>query len=146
MNIDLKRALALKQFLNEEYFIMDDRAFEGRLEEARASFTESIEHDFDSYVVQYYTEIKEVSIYEYGKEYLAFTEEEAENRFEEELDRYLDRNIFSVLPSHYHQYFDDERWKEDKRKGIDVESLDSYKKQEHYETIDGEGFYIYKIN
>jgi len=37
MNIDLKRALALKQFLNEEYFTMDDRAFEGRLEEARAS-------------------------------------------------------------------------------------------------------------
>lgn len=146
MNIDLKRALALKQFLNEEYFILNDRAYEGTLEEATASFDVTTGETFESFVNANYVEVEEITGDDYGNDYLVLTDEEADEKWDEALDSYLDDCVYSELPKHYHGYFDEEKWKSDAKMDGRGHSLATYDGHEHYETIDGDEFYIYKIN
>lgn len=43
-------------------------------------------------------------------------------------------------------HFDDEAWKRDARMDGRGHSLATYDGHEHYETVDGDEFYIYRIN
>jgi hypothetical protein len=148
MNKDLKRALALKQFLNEDFFVVNDTAYEGTLEDAQASFVENGESDdtFEDYVHENYIMVEEISGDEFNCDYLVLTDAEADDKWEEALDSYLDDCVYPSLPKHLSGYFDDEAWKRDARMDGRGHSLATYDGHEHYETIDGEEFYIYRIN
>lgn len=87
------------------------------------------------------------NVFEYcGEEYEVLTDEEAEERWEEELDNYLEECIYPQLPEDLQFYFDDEKWKRDARLDGRGHSIARYDGEEHEETIDGTTFYIYRQN
>ena len=146
MNIDLKRALALKQFNGEEFFVVGDLAYEGNLEEAQSSFLDAgSEITFSQFVNENYVEVEELSVDEYGNDYLVLTDAEADERWEEALNNYLEECVYPDLPKHLIGYFDEEAWKRDARMDGRGHSLATYDGHEHYETIDGDEFYIYRV-
>ena len=87
------------------------------------------------------------NVYEYcGEEYEVLTDEEAEERWEEELDNYLEECIYPQIPEDLQFYFDDEKWKRDARLDGRGHSIARYDGEENEETIDGTTFYIYRQN
>lgn len=84
---------------------------------------------------------------EYGnQEYLVVTDSEADELWEESLDNYIDECITPELPEVFRCYFDNEGWKRDARMDGRAHSLSSYDGEENEETIDGDTYYIYRIN
>lgn len=82
----------------------------------------------------------------YNEEYEVLTDEEADQRWEEELDSYIEDCILPELPERMRFYFDDERWKRDARFDGRGHSIARFDGEENEETIDGETFYIYRQN
>lgn len=147
MNIDLKRALALKEFLNEEYFVVGDKAYEGTMDEADDLFSDSgSEITFEQFVHDHYVEVEEISGDDYQSNYLVLTDAEADEKWEEALDNYLEECIYDTIPDWVRGYFDDEAWKRDARMDGRGHSLATYDGHEHYERVYDTDFYIYKIN
>lgn len=86
-------------------------------------------------------------IIEYGsEEYLVVTDEEADEKWENELDWYLEECIYPELPDSIRNYFDDDKWKRDARLADRAHSLAKYDGYENSENIENETFYIYRIN
>ena len=81
-----------------------------------------------------------------NEEYYVLTDSEADDKWDEYLDSYIDDVIMSEMPKHLQNYFDDERWKEDARYDGRGHSLASYDGHENEETIGDETFYIYRHN
>ena len=50
-----------------------------------------------------------------GETILVLTDDEADNRWDEELDYYLEDCVYPDLPENLKYYFDDEKWKNDAR-------------------------------
>lgn len=50
-----------------------------------------------------------------GETILVLTDNEADNRWDEELDSYLEDCVYPDLPNNLKYYFDDEKWKNDAR-------------------------------
>lgn len=50
-----------------------------------------------------------------GETILVLTDDEADNRWDEELDSYLEDRVYPDLPDNLKYYFDDEKWKNDAR-------------------------------
>lgn len=87
------------------------------------------------------------NIFEYcGNEYEVLTDEEADERWEEELDQYLEEYVYAELPEDVRCYFDYEEWKRDARLDGRGHSIARYDGEENEETVDGETFYIYRQN
>ena len=84
------------------------------------------------------------SLFEYGaEEYLVLTDSEANLRWEESLDNYLEDVIFPQLPEFAAKYFDEDKWKRDARHDGRGHSLSPYDGDE----IEGHnGSYIYRLN
>lgn len=82
----------------------------------------------------------------YNEEYEVLTDDEADERWEEELDSYLEECIYPELPENMRFYFDDEKWKRDARFDGRGHSIARYDGYENEETVDGETFYIYRQN
>ena len=133
MTTNLMRAIALKEFLNEEYFVIEDKAYEGEMYD-------------DVFVEDNYIEIEEL---EGGMErdgYIVLTDAEADEMWEEQLDNYLEECIYDSLPDWLRGYFDEEAWKRDARMDGRGHSLATYDGHEHYERVYDTDFYIYRIN
>jgi hypothetical protein len=81
-----------------------------------------------------------------GGEYLVLTDDEADEKWEESLDYYIEECILPELPDNLRNYFDDEKWKRDAKYDGRGYSLSSYDGEEIEINIDGEWFYIYRIN
>jgi len=81
-----------------------------------------------------------------GGEYLVLTDDEAEEKWNEALDNYIDECIFPELPESFRFYFDYEKWKSDAKMDGRGHSLSSYDGEEHEERINGIDFYIYRVN
>jgi len=79
-----------------------------------------------------------------GMSFLALTESERDERWNESLDNYIDECILDELPEQYRPYFDDEKWKRDARFDGAGVSLAGWDHQEHEYQIDGEWIYIYR--
>lgn len=77
-------------------------------------------------------------------EYLVLTEEEAEDRWEESLDSYIEECL--EIPEHIRNYFDEDAWKADARMDGRGHSLSSYDGVEYTETVDDIEFYIFRTN
>jgi hypothetical protein len=152
MTTDLKRALALKEFLNEEYFVVGDKAYEGTMDEADDLFSEADKDlgwttlKFEDFVDHSFTEVEELSARDERSNYIVLTDEEADEMWEEQLDSYLEECIYDSLPDWVRGYFDDEAWKRDAKMDGRGHSLATYDGHEHYERVFDTDFYIYRIN
>lgn len=152
---DLLRVLAVMQFKGIDFFVLNEEtAYLGSIDEAKEQFNELSEDDkaegFESYVESNFTEIEEKADDDYievdGEEYYSLTDSEADDKFEEYLDNYIEDIILPDVPQHLRNYFDDERWKDDARDDGRGHSLAHYDGHENEETIGDETFYIYRTN
>lgn len=89
-------------------------------------------------------EYSECESHIYLDRYRVYTDSEANDALDEALDSYCEEHILSQIPSHLHQYFDDEEWKDDNSsdRGHYLGQSDG---DEYEETINGNTYYIYKI-
>jgi|SRR6476620_1920730 len=86
-------------------------------------------------------------LFEYGsQEYLVCTDDEADDKWEEDLDNYLEECIYPELEGNLKYYFDDEKWKGDAKRDGRGHSLNRYDGDEDSEQVDGETYYIYRQN
>lgn len=82
----------------------------------------------------------------YHQEYLVCTDSEADERWDESLENYIEECILPELPKYLQNYFDNERWKRDAEFDGRGHSLASYDGHENYESINFETYYIYRTN
>lgn len=87
---------------------------------------------------------KQVDAYE--DEYLVLTDDEAEERYEEYLENYINECIINKMPDQYTGYFDREAWKKDARENGRGNALNFYNGTECEQNVDGEMYYIYRQN
>ena len=87
------------------------------------------------------------SLFVYGdQEYNVYTDEEADEAWEEELNMYIDECILPEIPDYLRNYFDEEAWKSDARidgRGHAIARYDGY---EDFEEVEGTYYYIYRQN
>jgi hypothetical protein len=79
-------------------------------------------------------------------EYAVLTDEEANERWEEYLDSYIDDCILEGKDGALAKYFDRDAWKDDARHDGRGHCLSPYDGEEHEIKIDGEWIYIYRTN
>jgi len=133
---------------NEERDELEE-TFQKELEE---SLTEDyINEDFYEWLLENYDceEIVEVSdeAIEYeNSEYLVLTDDEADEKWDDFLEDYIDECILYQLPEMYRTYFDRDAWKSDAKYDGRGNSLSSYDGSENEETVNGTTYYIYRTN
>jgi len=87
------------------------------------------------------------SCFEEGSsEYMVLTDDEADVKWEEALDSYLEECVYPELDISIKNYFDDEAWKSDARFDGRGHSLSSYDGHEHEEKVGEVTYYIYQTN
>lgn len=79
-------------------------------------------------------------------EYRVLTSDEADEAWEESLESYIDECILPECPEPVRSYFDREAWKHDAKHDGRGHCLSSYDGEEHEVKIDGEWYYIYRVN
>jgi len=162
LSTDLLRRLALLQHLGEDFFIInvsvldqDYKAFEGNQDELRTQYDDEMNElndstensTFEEWCINNCTEIEELDVDDcYDVDYYVLTDSEADEKWDESLDSYLEECVYPDLPESMRFYFDDEKWKRDARIDGRGHSLSSYDGNENEETVEGETFYIYRIN
>lgn len=77
-----------------------------------------------------------------GVSYLAGTDDEMNEAWDEELDRYIDECI--EIPAHIEPYFDRERWKNDAKSDGRGHALNHYNGDEEEAEINGMIYYAYR--
>lgn len=93
--------------------------------------------------------IDDDKIFTYGREeYLVLTDDEADERFEDELETYIEDCIWPEIPNYLREYFDKERWKEDARCDGRGRSLAHHDGEENdwYSDYCSERYYIYRLS
>ena len=83
-----------------------------------------------------------------GAEYEVLTDDEADQRWEESLESYLEECIYPDLPESMRFYFDDEAWKRDARtdgRGHAIAHYDGCD-NDAQDPITGESFIIIRTN
>ena len=78
------------------------------------------------------------------REFLVLTDDEAEKRWDEHLDSYIEECL--EIPEHLRFYFDEEKWKDDARIDGRGHSLSSYDGHEHEIKINETEYFIYRTN
>lgn len=158
LSMDLLRQLALMQHNGDDFFIHNGKAYEGNHKEIWDNWIECTENladaqPFDKYVEENCTEVEEFDTEDYNNDYLVLTDEEADEKWEESLDSYIEECIEPEIDKleglgnlQYYIKFDEEMWKRDAKMDGRGHSLSSYDGNENEETVEGETFYIYRIN
>lgn len=75
--------------------------------------------------------------------YLVLDDDEADEKFDERLNQYLDDNVLPQLEPIAQQYFDRDAWKEDNKSDRGA-WLNSWDGNEDYEVINSTTYYIYR--
>ena len=78
--------------------------------------------------------------------YLVLTEEEADAKWEDTLNSYIEECILPELPEHFINYFDEEKWKRDARCDGRGHALARYDGNEYEQQVDGVWYYIYRTD
>jgi hypothetical protein len=81
-----------------------------------------------------------------GEEWLILTEREADERWDEALESYIDECIIPELPEYLASYFDVEAWKRDARFDGRGHCLATYDGEEHELFAGDEYFLAYRTN
>jgi len=79
------------------------------------------------------------------------TDDEADEAFKDQIDSLIDEQVFDEIPEQYHKYFDRDRYIQDQLQAAQSEggrgpTIASYDGDENEEKIDGEWYFIYRIN
>ena len=90
---------------------------------------------YDENIIEYYNE-----------EYEVLTDDEADARWEDELNNYIDECILPELPDFAARYFDDEAWKRDARFDGRGHSISRYDGCENEIKVNDTYYYIYRQN
>ena len=157
LTLNTLRRLALMQHLGEEFFILDGKAYEGDKDEIKDDYAASEENEtisFTEYCEANCSEVEELEEDDYKEDYLVLTDEEADVKWDESLDSYIEECITPEIDKlsegagnlSYYITFDEETWKRDARMDGRGHSLSSYDGCENEETIEGTTFYIYRTN
>jgi len=86
-------------------------------------------------------------VLEYGsEEYLVCTDSEADDKWNDDLDNYIDECILPEIPEMYRNYFDKYAWKLDAKQDGRGHSLSRYDGDEDEQTVLGTTYYIYRQN
>lgn len=90
-------------------------------------------------------------IHFYGEDLLVLTDSEADDRWDEELDSYIDEVILPEIPEFCRNYFDCEKWKDDARydgRGHAIARYDSEENEYFLQYEDGteDEIFIYRMN
>jgi len=80
------------------------------------------------------------------EEYLVCTDDEADQRWDEYMDSYIDECVLGEIPEQYRGYFDEERFKADAEHDGRGQALASYDGDENEAKIEDEWFFIYRVN
>jgi hypothetical protein len=102
----------------------------------------SVKESFDLEVSSYDNCIIEYS----NKEYLVCTESQAEDKWNEGLESYIEEYILPQMAEELQNYFDDVSWKRDAKNDGRDHSLSSYDFIEYEESVNDETYYIYRTN
>jgi len=160
INENLLRSLALMQHKGEDFILLNEtgKAYEGNHKEQWDEWIKCTENLADAqtwveFVEENCSEVEELDPDDYNNDYLVLTDSEADDKWEESLDSYIEECITPELDkldtlgnlSAYIK-FDEEMWKRDARMDGRGHSLASYDGEENEETVNGETFYIYRIN
>ena len=79
-------------------------------------------------------------------DYLVYTDSEADDAEDEQLEQYIEDCVLHELPEAYRQYFDNEAFKRDCRFDGRGHTLSSYDGNENEEMVSGTTYYIYRTN
>ena len=156
LTLNTLRRLALMQHLGEDFFILNGLAYEGSEDAAIESY-EAIKDDYESFedfCSNECDEVEELEEDDYTIDYMVLTDEEADDKWEESLDSYIEECITPEIDKlsegagnlSYYITFDEETWKRDARMDGRGHSLSSYDGCENEEEVEGITFYIYRTN
>lgn len=120
---------------------VDEEGTEEEQEEQRAEAIQEITDELDQITNDYGTTYSY-----YSQEYDVMTDEEADDRWEEELDRYIDDCIMPEIPSELQNYFDRDKWKDDAKYDGRGHDISRYDGEEYEEDVNGTTYYIYRQN
>ncbi len=150
------RRMALMQHLGEDFFILNGIAYSGEEDAAKESYEAAKEdyESFEEFCSNECDEVEELEEDDYSIDYMVLTDAEADVKWEESLDSYIDECITPEIDKlsegagnlSYYITFDEETWKRDARMDGRGHSLSSYDGNENEETVEGETFYIYRTN
>lgn len=161
--MEIEKQLAFMQYIDEPYFKIsyedEDIFYVGRFIEIAREYIEEMQlngfeissEDFKSYL---YIEGETVEDYlsfnhkDLEDDYLILTDEEANEKWEESLDNYIDECILPEIPEAYRRYFDHKAFKFDAKfdgRGHSLSSYDGIENEEYVKEFD-QTFYIYRIN
>ena len=99
--------------------------------------------------LQIQTIYEKLEIEEYDEDnsdWLVCTDSEADDKWEQELDNYIEECIYPELSGTLRNYFDEDKWKTDARYDGRGHSLAKYDGHECEQEIEGTTYYLYKQN
>lgn len=164
--MEIEKILALAQYLNIDYCFWNEQYLSGLSQEKldekenelleedleRDEIDEKLQEFIDENTNGLLEDEFEISSYndsliEYGKEeYLVYTDSEADDAWDEDLDNFIDDCVLHEIPERYRNYFDNEAFKNDCKYDGRGHSLGRYDGQENEEFINGTAYYIYRQN
>lgn len=107
----------------------------------------NIEHDEDEMENLTESSYNDNIIEYYNEEYEVLTDEEADERWDEELQYYIDECIMpEIKDDMLRNYFDEEAWKRDARFDGRGHAISRYDGCENEEKINDTWYYIYRQN
>lgn len=86
------------------------------------------------------------STYFNNDDWLVLTDDEADDKWDEHLDNYLEECVLPELPETMSMHFDKESWMSDAKVDGRGHSLSSYDGEEHSETVNDTEYYLYRVN
>ena len=149
-----EKALALIWATDEidKYFVCQGVVITCDLEDALFDFFNDCDKDdcFLSYVEDIDCEIEYKNNGEFfvnGREYFVLDEYDANKKFNQYMDDYIDDCVLSEIPESYRNYFDDKAFKKDV---LDSDgrgpTLATYDGEELEKMVNGTFYYIYRTN
>lgn len=154
-SIEVLKQLAFMQHNGDDFFIHAGKAYEGNHKELWDEWVECTENLADAQTWEEFIEDNCTEVGDFDNDdYMILTDEEADEKWEESLDSYIEECITPEIDKlgegmgnlSYYIKFDEEMWKRDARMDGRGHSLSTYDGHENEETIDGETFYIYRLN
>lgn len=103
-----------------------------------------IKHVVEEYLYSAREAIENIESIE--EDYKVYTNDEANEAWDDSLDSYIEDCILPEIPEQYRFYFDCEGWKSDAESDGRGHSLSCYDGKEYEEEVNGETYYIYRIN
>lgn len=91
-------------------------------------------------------DVEEYDMDDYNNDWLVCTDSEADDKWEQDLDSYIDDCVLPEIPEAYRNYFDDESFKRDCKYDGRGQSLAKYDGHECYQDVNGTTYYLYRQN